>query len=61
MIATHVVHKALDTVLPTVDASYRRRAIAESLVMIDTVIGKHMATISDHESASIVIRAAPSI
>src|SRR5262249_17599491 len=26
------------------------RAIAESLAMIDTVIGKHMATISDHES-----------
>ena len=46
----------LDTVLPTIDANYRRRAIAESLVQIDTVIATHMATIVDPDSASVVIR-----
>jgi hypothetical protein len=56
MIATHQVHKVLDTVLPTIDANYRRRAIAESLVQIDTVIATHMATIVDPDSASVVIR-----
>jgi hypothetical protein len=56
MIGTHQVHKVLDTVLPTIDANYRRRAIAESLVQIDTVIATHMATIVDPDSASVVIR-----
>ena len=57
MIAIHQVHRALDTVLPKVDAAYRRRAIAESLITIDTVVAEHMKTIQDPESASIVIRA----
>ena len=56
MIPVHQVHKALDAVLPTVEANYRRRAIAESLVTIDTLIAEHMKTIADSESASIVIR-----
>jgi hypothetical protein len=56
MIPVHQVHKALDAVLPTVDANCRRRAIAESLVTIDTVTAEHMKTIADAESASIVIR-----
>jgi hypothetical protein len=38
-----------------VDANYRRRAIAESLVTIDTVIATHLKTVSDPESASVVI------
>ena len=50
MIPVHQVHKALDAVLPTVDANCRRRAIAESLVTIDTVIAEHMKTIADPES-----------
>jgi hypothetical protein len=57
MIVIHEVHRALDSVLPKVDAAYRRRAIAESLVTIDTVVAEHMKTIQDPESASIVIRA----
>ncbi len=56
MIATHQVHKALDAVLPMVDANCRRRAIGDSLVTVDTVIAEHMNTIADPESASIVIR-----
>jgi hypothetical protein len=56
MIPVHQVHQALDHVLPTVDANYRRRAIAESLVTIDTVIAEHMKHIRDPESASIIIR-----
>jgi hypothetical protein len=56
MIATHQVHKALDPILPAVDSNYRRRAISESLVQIDTVIATHMRTIEGPESASIVIR-----
>ena len=50
------MHQRLDAILPVIDAAYRRRAIAESLVTIDTVIAKHMATISDPDSASVVIR-----
>src|SRR5215831_13208672 len=56
MIPLHELHKRIDALLPTVDAAYRRRAIAESLVTIDTIIGTHMKTIADPESASVVIR-----
>jgi hypothetical protein len=56
MIATHQVHVALDSVLPTFAGNYWSRAIAESLVVIDPVIAEHMKTIAGPESASIVIR-----
>src|SRR5215471_19751017 len=56
MIPLHELHKRIDALLPKVDAAYRRRAIAESLVTIDTIIGTHMKTIADPESASVVIR-----
>ena len=49
--------KRFERLLPVIDANYRRRAIAQSLVTIDTIIGTHMKTISDTGSASIVIRA----
>jgi hypothetical protein len=55
MIPQHELHKRIDALLPKVDA-YRRRAIAESLVTIDTIIGTHMKTIADPESASVVVR-----
>jgi hypothetical protein len=48
--------KRIDVLLPKIDAAYWRRAIAESLVTIDTIIGTHMKTIADPESASAVIR-----
>jgi hypothetical protein len=57
MIPIHVLYKRLDAILPTVDASYRRRAIAESLTQIDQIIGTHMKAIADPESCSIIIRA----
>lgn len=57
MLPKHRIHQILDHVLPTVDGAYRRRAIAESLVTIDTIIGEHMKNVSDCESASIAIRA----
>jgi hypothetical protein len=52
----HEVHRRIDAILPVIDASYRRRAIAESLVTIDIVIAAHLKTVSDPESASAVIR-----
>jgi hypothetical protein len=55
MIGKHQVHRALDAVLP-VDSNYRRRAIAESLVTIDTLIAEHMKTAKNPDSASVVIR-----
>src|SRR5215831_9891107 len=57
MLPHHEVVKRYERMLPVIDASYRRRAIAESLVTIDTIIGTHMKTIADPESASVVIRA----
>jgi hypothetical protein len=57
MIPVHEVHKRLDAILPAIDASYRRRAIAESLITMETIIATHMKTVADPESASIVIRA----
>jgi hypothetical protein len=56
MVPVHEVHRRIDAILPVVDANYRRRAIAESLVTIDTVIATHLKTVSDPESASVVIR-----
>jgi hypothetical protein len=56
MIPVHEVHRRIDAILPVVDANYRRRAISESLVTIDTVIATHIKTVSDPESASVVIR-----
>jgi hypothetical protein len=57
LIAPHQVHARLDAILPVIDASYRRRAIAESLMTIDSIIAAHMPTVRDCESASILIRA----
>jgi hypothetical protein len=56
MVPVHEVHRRIDAILPVVDANYRPRAIAESLVTIDTVIATHLKTVSDPESASVVIR-----
>jgi hypothetical protein len=42
--------------LPVVDANYRRRAIAESLVTIATVIATHLKIASGPVSATVVIR-----
>ena len=56
MISVPEVHKALDAILPQLDHVYRRRVIAESLLICDRVIGKHLETIADPESASVVIR-----
>src|SRR5262249_26694152 len=50
------VHKALDAILPVLDQTYRRRIISESLLICDRVIAKHLETIADPESASVVIR-----
>ena len=44
MIPVHEVHKRLDAILPVIDAAYRRRAISESLITIDSVIATHMKT-----------------
>jgi DNA-binding CsgD family transcriptional regulator len=57
MITTPEVNKELDKILPQLDHVYRRRVIAESLLICDRVIGKHLETIADPESASVVIRA----
>jgi hypothetical protein len=57
MISPHALHRRLDAILPTVDAAYRRRAIAESLVQVDQIISTHMKAIADPESCSIIIRA----
>jgi hypothetical protein len=56
MISVPQVHRALDAILPTIDGNYRRRAIAESLVQIDTAISTHMASTADPESCNLVIR-----
>jgi hypothetical protein len=56
MVPVHEVHRRIDTILSVIDANYRRRAIAESLVTIDTVIATHLKTVSDPDSASVVIR-----
>jgi hypothetical protein len=56
LIPEHEVHKRLDAVLPLVDAQYRKREIALSLVQIDTVIGAHLPHAKDPESGSLVIR-----
>jgi hypothetical protein len=56
LIPEQEVHKRLDAVLPLVDAQYRKREIALSLVQIDTVIGAHLPLVKDPESGSLVIR-----
>jgi hypothetical protein len=56
MISVPEVHAALDKVLPVLDARYRRQAISEALLILDTVTGFHMKNVADPESASIVIR-----
>jgi hypothetical protein len=56
MISTQDVHRALDSILPKLDQVYRRRVIAESILILDKLIGQHMTTIADPESASVVIR-----
>jgi hypothetical protein len=57
MLPQHEVVKRYERMLPVIDGNYRRRAISESLVTIDSVIAEHMKTLSDPESASVVIRA----
>jgi hypothetical protein len=56
MLSLHEVQRALDEFLPKLDAVYRRRVIAESLMLLEQVITQHMNTIGDPESASVVIR-----
>jgi hypothetical protein len=56
LVPEHEVHKRLDAVLPLVDAQYRKREIALSLVQIDAVIGAHLPQVKDPESGSLVIR-----
>jgi hypothetical protein len=47
MISAPEVHKALDAILPQLDHVYRRRVIAESLLICDRVIGKQLGIILD--------------
>jgi hypothetical protein len=56
MLSVPEVHAALDKILPQLDHNYRRRIISESLLICDRVISKHLETVSDPESASVVIR-----
>jgi len=56
MLSVHEVHRALDAILPKLDQNLRRRIISESLLICDRVLGQHMTTIADPESASIIIR-----
>jgi DNA-binding CsgD family transcriptional regulator len=56
MISVPEVHRQLDQILPQLDHVYRRRVIAESLLICDRVIAKHLETVADPESASVVIR-----
>jgi hypothetical protein len=56
MISVPEVHRALDAILPTLDHNYRGRIISESLLICDRVISKHLESIADPESASVVIR-----
>jgi hypothetical protein len=56
LISLPEVAGALDKILPTLDHRYRKQAISEALLIIDTVIGVHMSKVSDPESASVVIR-----
>jgi hypothetical protein len=56
MLSVPDVHRALDAILPQLDHTYRRRIISESLLICDRVISKHLGTVADPESASVVIR-----
>jgi hypothetical protein len=57
MISVPDVHAALDKVLPVLDHRYRKQAISEALLNLDTITGFHMKNVADPESASIAIRA----
>jgi hypothetical protein len=51
------VASALDKVLPTLDARYRRQSVSEALQHLDVIIGFHSSRMSDPDSTSLTIRA----
>jgi hypothetical protein len=57
LISVPQVNAALDRALPKLDQHYRRRVISESLLICDKIIGQHMTSIADVESAGVLIRA----
>lgn len=56
MISVPEVHAALDKILPVLDHRYRKQAISEALLILDTITGVHMKNVADPESASVLIR-----
>jgi hypothetical protein len=57
LVSVHRVHQLLDQILPNIDGHFRRRAIGELVLVIDSVIAEHLKNVSDFESASLLIRA----